>query len=330
MTATWLLLATGAVGGVLLSAVVSAVETGSYTLNRVRLRVRSEQGGADARRLERLLLNHEDLLLMVLIGNTIADYVCTACVTALLLYAAIAAGQAELYATAIVTPALLVLGGIIPKDWFRRDADRLMYPLARPLAWAVRLARLTGLLWLIRLITRAVTRRFRTEAAAEEMSLPRAGILRMLHEGAALGGLTAFQRDVIERVMRLSSVRVGNVMIPRARAALVAADLPREEFLRIVRMAHFSRLPAYAGDPRKVIGVVNVYDVLTDGERRSIAEHVRPAFVLAPQTNVAAGLLRMQRARQTMAIVQDSAGNCLGILTLKDLVEEVVGDLEVW
>ena len=130
--------------------------------------------------------------------------------------------------------------------------------------------------------------------------------------------------------MNLSAVRVDSVMIPRSRAATVPSDIPRDEFLRVARMAHFSRLPVYRGDARRIIGVVNVYNVLTDRHAQPVAEHVRPPVTLAEHVTVSAALLKLQRTREAMAIVVDRTDHCVGILTLKDLVEEVVGDLEVW
>jgi CBS domain containing-hemolysin-like protein len=92
----------------------------------------------------------------------------------------------------------------------------------------------------------------------------------------------------------------------------------------------FSPTLVYWDDARRIVGAVNVYDVLTDARARPAAEHVRPPLVLLEGARVAAALLRLQRARQTMAIVQDRTGHCVGILTLKDLVEDIEGDLEIW
>lgn len=325
-----ILLLVGAAVGVALSAFVSAVETGSYCLNRVRLRVRADQNQPAARRLAALLERQEDVVLMALLGNTLADYACTACITALFIGGAMSASRAEFWAVLLVTPLLLVFGGIIPKDWFRREADRLMYPLALPLAWGVRLAQATGFLWLMRRVTRALAGRIYPHAREATDLLPRANMLRLLHEGAVLGGLSRFQRDLIDRVMNLSNLRVAGVMIPRPRVAAVPHDVTREDFLRIVRMAHFSRMPVYRGDPRHVVGIVNVFDVLTDQDARPIIEHVRPHLGLPPHASVAATLLTLQKRRETMAVVEDRTGHCLGVLTLKDLAEEIVGDLEVW
>jgi CBS domain containing-hemolysin-like protein len=328
---TTLVLLLGVVAGLVLSAFVSGVETGVYCLNPVRLRVAAEQGDPAARRLERLMRRPENLVITMLLGTNLADYFTTACVAALLLRAGTAANLTEVYATAIVTPLILVFGGIIPKDWFRREANRLLLHASWLVLVLVQAAQATGLVWLLRTLSHALVRRVDPQRAGVQIDLlPRARALHLLREGVARGELTNLQRDLIERVLNLSDVRVTDVMIPRSRSAVAAVDLPRDEFLRIARMAHFSRLPVYRSNPRQIVGIVNVYDVLTDPARKPVAEHVRPPLALPENVSVSTALLRLQRARQTMAIVQDRANHCVGILTLKDLVEEIVGDLEVW
>lgn len=325
------LLMLGFCAAVALSGLSSGSETGIYCLNRVRLRVAAEQGDARARRLEALLRRPENLVILALLGTNIGDYVATACITALLLRATPGEGLTEIYATAISTPLILVFGGIIPKDWFRRESNRLLSYLSGPLWAAWQVGQITGLVPILRGLTQQLFRWIGpTGAAPTTEFFPRAHTLHLLREGAARGGLTAVQRDLIERVLNLSNVRVTDVMIPRDRAATVPHDIPRDDFLRVARMAHFSRLPVYRDDPRRIVGTVNVYDVLTDREQRPIWTHVRPPVTLTESLAVPAALLQLQRARQAMAIVQDGVGHCVGILTLKDLVEEIVGDLEAW
>ncbi len=326
-----LLLLFGSLVAVVLSGLSSGAETGVYCLDRVRLRVASEQGEPAARRLEELMRRPEDVVITTLLGTNVADYVTTACVTALLLNAAVAASLVEIYATAIVTPIILVFGGIIPKDWFRRESNHLLARLSWPLLLGLRAARATGLVGLLRGLTHGLLRWIDPEQVVPEGDLlPRTRTLHLLREGAARGGLTVLQRDLIERVLNLSGVRVADVMIRRARAAIVPRDIPRDDFVRLARMAHFSRWPVHDGDPRRIVGIVNVYDVLTDRAGQPVAAHVRPPVRLAEHLRVSAALVTLQRGRETMAIVEDRAGHCVGILTLKDLVEEVVGDLEAW
>ncbi len=326
-----LILIAGALAALVLSGACSGAETGVYSLNRVRLRVRAERNDPEARRLAALMTHPESLVATALLGTNVMDYLVAACVTAVLLRATVSSGGAELYATAICTPLVLVLGGIIPKDWFRRDSDRLMYRLAFPLQAALALVRITGLAALLNLLSRRLMRLSDPERAARgDNVLPRARMLGLLQEGAVRGGLSRFQRDVIERVLNISNVRAGGVMIPLARVASVPVDVSRDDFLRVARMAHFSRLPVWRGQPGNVVGIVNVYDVLTEERPVPLAEHVRPPLVLGPADSVPAALVRLQQGRQAMAIVRGRAGQCIGILTVKDLVEEIVGDLEAW
>lgn len=328
---TMLLLSIGAALSLLATAFFSGTETGTYSLSRVRLRVETERGRRDAVRLSRLMERPEDLVITTILGNNVVDYCLTVCVTALLLELAAPEGLAETYATLLLTPLILVFGGIIPKAWFQRQADRLMYPLALPLQLCKGAMQVTGLIWVLGHGSRALMRRINPDREdLEEALLPRTRIVRLLHEGAARGGLSLFQRTLIERILNVSTVRVSNVMVPRQRAAIASIDLGREDFLRIARMAHFSRIPVYRRDPRRIVGIVNVYDVLTDEQKRPIASYAREPVFLTGDESVAVALLRLQQIRQVMAIVQDRQGNCVGVLTVKDLVEEIVGELEVW
>lgn len=327
-----LLLLSGVILGVLLSGAVSAAETGSYVLNRVQLRVLSEQGRPDARALSQLMRRPEDLMVALLLGNTIADFLASNCLQTWLQLAKIRETQAELATTVILTPLLLVFGGIIPKDLFQRRADVLMYPLALPLWTMLWIGRVLGIVPAVRILTRTLVRWIDpSQADQDDSGLPRMHVRRLLHEGAARGGLSVFQRDLLDRVMNISLVRVGDVMIPRARSAMVSADISREDFLRIARMAHFSRLPLHQpGDPRRVIGVVNVYDVIADTAQKPIRDYMRPAVLVHDGTPVSTAMVKLQQSRQVMGIATDGSGNCVGVFTMKDLVEEIVGELEVW
>ncbi len=325
-----LVLIAGLLLAVLLSGFFSGAETGVYCLDSVHLRVASDQDRPGARRLARLMQRPEDVVIAMLLGTNVSDYLATAFAAALLLHMAVPERLTEVYATLIVTPLIFVFGGLIPKDLFRREADRLMRGLALPLALCCRVASLTGVVALLRGLTHALMRWIDPQSAAGADVLPRARTLGLVREGALRGGLTALQMDLMDRVLRISQTRVARVMIPRDRVAMVPVGIARADFLRVARMAHFSRLPVYEGDTRNVVGVVNVYDVLADESERPVRAHVRAAYVLPPGASVSGALLRMQQARETLAVVQDGAGECLGILTIKDLAQEIIGDFEVW
>lgn len=327
-TALLLCLAVAALGA---SCIISASETGVYVLNRVKLRVRESRGDAAARRLAAVMQKPEDLVIAILLGNTLADFACTTAVTLLLTQPGLEL-PGELLTTVIMTPLVLIFGGIIPKDWFQREADRWMYALSLPIYLAVRIGTGIGAIPLLRGATRLIVRWITGSAGrADDALLPRIAVRRLIHEGAARGGLSVFQRDIIDRVMNISQVRVADVMIPRARAAIISADISRDDFLRIARMAHFSRMPVHAaGDPRRIVGIVNVFDVLSDPSPQPISHYFQPAIAIRDTEPVPTALVRLQSARRVMGIAVDAQGHCVGLFTMKDLAEEVVGELEVW
>ncbi len=312
------------------SALFSGVEMGIYCLDRVRLEVRAEQGDRRARRLARLMERSDELVTTTLLGTNLADYAASATLAALLTHMSIPEARTELYTTLVLTPVILVFGGVVPKDWFRRRSSELMLALSTLLSVCRQLAVVTGLPWVMRVITRGLIRLLDPGRADQEGLVPRVGTLRLLTEGAARGGLSAFQRAVIERVLRVSRVRVSQIMVPRPRTAHVPITIAREDLLRIARMAHFSRLPVYEGDPRRIVGIVNVYDVLMDEQPRPVRDYVRPALRIPAATTVPEALVKLQKAHQVMAIVVNDKDEFLGLFTMKDLVEEIVGELEVW
>jgi CBS domain containing-hemolysin-like protein len=325
------LLIGGAILAVIASGFFSGTEMGVYALNGLRLRVASIRGHRGAKRLLPLVERFETLVVAALIGTNIADYAAAACVTALFLRQSGLGTSAELLATVIVTPAILVFGNIIPKDRYRRSPNELMTFFSLPLVVVTHAARLTGLPWALGKLSQGLLQFIDpVRAEADRNLLPRARFLKLLREGAERGGLTTFQRDVFENVMGLSRTRVANVMIPRGRTAMVPEDIDRADLVRVARMAHFSRLPVYRKTPRNVIGVVAVFDVLADESQESIAEHTRPILKLRTSDTVPVALRRLQRANEVMAVVVDQREECVGLLTIKDLVEEIVGDLEAW
>ncbi len=326
-----LLAALGLLVGLSLAAFSSGTETGLYCVNRVRLRVSEARGEPGAARLSRLIQRTEDVVVTTLVGANVGDYLATVSIATLLLHWAVPDREVELLTTLIGTPLMLVFGSVLPKDLFRREADRLMRAFAAPTNAALLVTRATGANWLLRAWSRRLLAWVDPARVAEEgQLLPRTRALQLLEEGAVRGGMSPVQREIMERVLRVSTVRIANVMVPRARAAMLAATVSREDFLRAARMAHFSRIPVYRGDPRRVVGVVSVFDVLMDDRSRPIAEHVRPATFVQANESVPTALIRMQQARHAMAIVTDAGGNCAGLCTIKDLVEEIVGELDAW
>ena len=149
----------------------------------------------------------------------------------------------------------------------------------------------------------------------------------MLQEALAGDTLGEAQSDLIDRVCRLSETRLYSVMVPRNRVTVIAADATRASLLRVVRRTPYARLPVFESNPRRIIGLVKVDELLRSDGWEKVGERLRPALMLRPHETVAEAITRLQRAGRGMAVVADQSAQMLGIVTLKDLISEVVGGL---
>ncbi|HUW82776.1 MAG TPA: CNNM domain-containing protein [Phycisphaerae bacterium] len=328
MIALWIILAVACVAA---SGFYSGSETGAYCINRIRLRLRADTGDRRAVTLRRLLADEQGLLVSVLIGTNLSNYLTTVCVAYIFTTHYYAEGRAELYTTLIVAPVIFVFGEVLPKNLYQRHADRLVRGSTWPLVGSYFVCRALGLIGVLKRISRIVIRAFSPlEADRTELVHPRQEVVALLREGLGHGVLSEQQSLSVERVMRLQHVRVGHVMIPRSRTAVVQLDASRERMLEQIGQHEFSRLPVCTSDPRRIVGILNIYDVLQADPQATVEQLMRPPLRVRLEESVMGCLVRMQRARQPMAVVEIGDGRAVGIVTIKDLVEEIVGELAAW
>jgi CBS domain containing-hemolysin-like protein len=315
----------------------SGCEMGMYCLNRVRLRLLSEGDGAASRREQhnaRTLLdlyNHQqESVLAILLWQNVLGYLITVATSMWLTKLAGAdETHAEFYSALILTPLIFVFGEVVPKNWFQIEADRLMYPCARVLRAAVVVLHFTGVLWLIQQTSR-FTARWLGEDEREDWLGARGEVIGLLREGAAGGALSEEQTQIVERVLNLSHIQVRNIMIPRRRVVVIPAHADRRLFESIVRNHSYSRMPVLAADQRNVLGMVRVAEVLSDEGDFDLRKWLQPAITLSGYESAANTLVKLQQSGTAMAMVADPRNEFIGIVTLKDVVEEIFGELPAW
>ncbi len=319
---------------VFLSGVYSGAETGLYCLNRLRLRLAAHRRDPAARRLQTLMEDQPGLLVTTLLGTNVANYLAPACLTAVFLRALAdtPGGErlAEAYTTLILTPVVFIFGEIVPKNLFQRQADRFMPRLAAFLAGSRRLFAATGLIGLQRRLSGFVSRRLHLGPASGAACHSRHGLYQMLREGVAAGALSHTQGFILERVPLLPSIVLGAVMVPRNRMVVLRRGDTRPAAAAVLRTARHSRFPVVGDDPRRVLGEVHLLDLLGAAPAATAGELMRPPLELRPDLPVVEALSILQRERRRMAVVVDKWGNAVGLVTVKDLVEEVVGELSAW
>lgn len=314
-----------AVVGVVLSAICSGVETGLYVVNRVRLAVRAGRGDASAVRLETEIERPERLLSTLLILNNAANYAGNLGVAMFLSVWSLSTGSVIVLNTLLVVPLLFVFAETVPKDLFRIHADRWLSRFILPLSFSRKVLTCIGVVPLLSLVSVVVARIFGTRDG--DATTPRARMTRLIRESAETGSLSAAQLDLADRALSMRTLSVASEMIPWRQVVSIPIRRLGDDVRAIARSTMRSRLPVV--EDGRVVGVVGVQDLLLG--RRSGSDAIdRGVARLRPDTSVFTALETLRRERCPVGIVEDSDGRPLGLVTLKDLVEPLLGELRAW
>lgn len=310
-----------------MTALCNGIETGAYVLNKMRLDIRAEGGARPAVAL-RDLFHGYDLLAVLLVGINVFDYLATFAVTAMFLMAGYDEARAEWYTLLILTPVMFIFCQSLPKAVFQRSAESLVYPLVWMLTLLKKLFTLCLLLPVVRAFAGGMMNLLRIPPHARGL-LGHEGFGAIVAEGQASGVLTHAQTVMADRILHIAGIKLANVMIPLAQAVCVNVGVTRDQIREIMARHNFSRVPVLDA-ARQVVGVLDVYAVLSAEESVAPEATMSPPAVLAAELTIPDALYHIQEAKVEMAVVADPAGRHVGVVTIKDLVEEIVGELEAW
>jgi CBS domain containing-hemolysin-like protein len=303
---------------IFLSAYFSGVETGAYCVNRLRLRYRTEKRERPARILTGLLDRIDLLVPTVLIGTNLASYVATGVVTKML--------ESEWKTTVALTPILFIFGEVLPKEIFRSRADTLAYQAARSVkafTWLFYPVSL-GLRGVIRLMSRLTGE----EGTLHTLDVSPARLRFTFAQGAEAGVLTAYQDEIVRNVIGLRDVRVRNVRIPLKEVVVADNATTPEGLVELAREVGYSRIPIWQGRRHNIVGVVHLFDVLAeDRPGVTIRNYLRDVPRISPNASIYQALDTLQSSHIPMGVVEQD-GRAVGIVTVTDLVETIVGELE--
>ena len=231
---------------------------------------------------------------------------------------------------AMVSYFSLILGELAPKTIGLQYADRMSLLVAKPID---ALAKVGGVaVKFLTLSNRAVLAFFGVKADSGQDFITREELIHSLSEGGETGVLTEHEHKVIENMLDFSHTVVSEVMVPRLKIVALEVNSSREALMQAVREHMYTRYPVYGGDLENMVGLVHSKDLFLhpqlDSEQFDIARIVRP-LLYVPESKRASDLLReMQRKKMQMALVVDEYGSICGLVTIEDLLEELVGDIE--
>lgn len=313
---------------VLLSGFFSGSETAYTSLSKAKF-----QALIDSRRRQRdplhiWLRKPSDLLTAILIGNNLVNIGASALATDIA--SRIFRSQGLAVAVGVTTLVILVVGEITPKVMARRYAERMV------LASAWSLAGFYYLCWPLTYIFGALTRFLIQSTGGDpqkDFSTVEADELeRQVAMSAAEGGIETLPADLIGKVFRFSDKSVKDIMVPRTGMVALEAGDDARKIMEVANLTGHSRLPVFSGAPDEVIGVFHVKDLFREPVERwgefKLAEHLNPPTFIPESAHLGDVLGEFQERRHHLAIVVDEFGGTEGIVTLEDILEELVGEIQ--
>jgi len=232
----------------------------------------------------------------------------------------------------LLTYLTVSLGELVPKAFALQKAEPYALGIALPLYWLQRAS--TPLVWALQVTANAVLRLFRIEPApAGELVHTEEDIRQIVAGAEDAGEIEAAEEEMLYKVFDFADKEVHEVMVPRPEVVALSADLPPEEALGALINSPYTRYPVYRGSLDEIIGILHVRDLFGAMHDRGIAqvqldELVRTAYIVPETKDLAALLAEFRQQNQHMAIVVDEYGGMQGIVTLEDLLEEIVGEIE--
>ncbi|HXF97594.1 MAG TPA: hemolysin family protein [Gaiellaceae bacterium] len=320
---------------VLGNALFVAAEYALVTARRSRLEERAARGGIGARTALRLMDDPVRFISTVQLGITVFAILIGAIGEPLLsdlMEPPLSAGVSFLIAFTLLAYLSVVLGELVPKALALQKAEALAAVLALPLDWLARLAH--PAVWALQASATAVLRLFGLRPApAGVIAYTREDIRHSVAAAEDVGELQEAEEEMLYKVFDFASKEVREVMVPRPDVVAISVDLPPEQALAAVVDSPYTRYPLYRGSLDEIVGILHVRDLFAAMHDVGIAgvsleAIARPAYVVPETKDLAALLADFRREKQHLAIVVDEYGAMEGIVTLEDVLEEIVGEIE--
>lgn len=312
--------------GLLLSALYSGLETGLYTINQIRLDVRASSKLKSALRLRKIISHPARMLAVLLVCNNVANYLASYGAARMLEETAFGPWMSILINAVVMIPVLFIFGEILPKDLFRTHTDRWTYRWSSSLEISDKVLWWTGVVPLVSGIGFLAQKILGTESSIEPSPRRRFGLL--FKEGLEGGVLSNEQITLADRVLSMQSLTLRSEMVPWTRVTCLGIHIPTHRRTIALRETSHTRIPV-VNSKGKVLGILPILHVLLKPEATTEELLVEP-LCLTPNTKAKDALHQLRKSGKAMAIVSEDGTKPLGIVTLKDLVEPIVGELEAW
>ena len=313
----------------ILSAIFSAAETAITSLSRIKVGHLVEKKVPGARLLKELKDNPSQFLSLILFGNNLVNIAAAAIATSIIIRLFESRGWVNLgaavgLATGVMTFLILVFGEITPKTVAIRNAEVIALVMA-PVIWVLQIV-LSPIVYLFEMVTRPFVFIFGGKATVKGALVTEDEIKYILSASEKEGVIEEEERQMITSVLEFWDTVVREVMTPRPDIVAIEASEPMDNLIKLIVESGHSRIPVYDSNLDNIIGVVYAKELLRD-ITGGIRDYLRPTIFVPEAKKVSDLLHEMQAARTHLAVIVDEYGITSGLVTMEDLIEEIVGEI---
>lgn len=308
---------------ILLSAFFSSAETALTTVNRVRMRTLEEEGNKKAARVNKILANYSKMLSAILIGNNIVNLSASALATTLALRVNLAVG----IATGILTIVILLCGEIVPKTWAMCSSEKISLSYCGIIFGLMQL--LTPVIFIVDKMANGFLFLLHIDPNKKLTTMTEAELRTYVDVSHEDGVIESEEREMIYNVFDFSDAQAKDIMIPRINMVTIGIDDSYQEVLSVFRESMYTRLPVYQDDNDNIIGLINIKDfILKENEENfQVKDILRDAHYTYEYKKVPDLLYELREKTTNVTFVLNEYGATVGMITLEDLLEEIVGEI---
>ena len=308
-----------------LSAFFSSSETALTTVNQIRMRTLADNGDKRAARVLHVTGNPGKMLSAILIGNNIVNLSASSISTSLAIHLFGNTGAG--IATGMLTFLILIFGEVTPKTMATIKADSMSLTVAAPIGFLMKI--LTPVIFIINKLSLGLMFLLHVNIKDAQKKMTEEELRTIVDVSQENGVIEHEERDMIHNLFDFGDAEAKEIMVPRIDMTFVQADATYQEVLDIFRQDMFTRLPVYEDSTDNVIGIINMKDFLlqNDTPEFSVRNLLREPYFTYEHKNTADLFLEMRKSSISLAIVLDEYGVTAGLITLEDLLEEIVGEI---
>jgi len=309
----------------LMSAFFSSTETALTTVNKIRVRTLAENGDKQAEYVLKIIEDPSKMLSAILIGNNVVNLYASSLATVLATH--IWGNKIVGIATGILTLLILIFGEITPKTVATIQAERIAFRFAKIIYYIMTV--LTPVIFVVNQLSFLVLKLLRVDVKAKGESITEDELRTIVEVSHEEGVIESEEKKMINNVFDFGDAVARDVMLPKVNMTFVDVDATYDELMEVFRSEKYTRYPVYEETTDNVIGVLNIKDIFLKGgeEGFSVRKYLRKPLYTYEFKKVAELMREMRKAAISIVIVLDEYGSTVGLITLEDMLEEIVGDI---